>query len=206
MGTWEEIFKEKGKVFHEPQEDLAGVIDLLRKEKVQKVLDLGCGSGRHAVMLAIAGFEVYGMDISATGLKITCEWLKKEGLSAKLKKGSCYSRFPYKDNYFDAVVSVQVIHHNYHDKIKYCISEIERILKPGGLVFITTAKRKTKYRAAKSKLVAPRTYVPVEGPENGLPHFIYTKQIMLDDFKNFSLLDFYVDKTGHYCFLGKLKK
>lgn len=78
MGDWESIFKKSGKVFLEPQEDMGKVIKLFRKEKVKKILDLGCGSGRHTVMLTKAGFDVYAIDISKEGLKLTRKWLKEK--------------------------------------------------------------------------------------------------------------------------------
>jgi 2-polyprenyl-3-methyl-5-hydroxy-6-metoxy-1,4-benzoquinol methylase len=46
---------------------------------------LGCGSGRHVVYLAKNGFEVYGIDIAKSGIKIAKEWLKDEKLKANLK-------------------------------------------------------------------------------------------------------------------------
>lgn len=118
MRDWESIFKKQGKVFLNAQENIENVIELLKKGNVKTVLDLGCGSGRHTVLLAKNGFDVHAMDISKEGLKLTSRWLKENHLKANLREGSCYERFPYKNNLFDAVISIQVIHHNYHDKIK----------------------------------------------------------------------------------------
>ncbi|MBW2992999.1 class I SAM-dependent methyltransferase, partial [Candidatus Woesearchaeota archaeon] len=137
MGTWESIFKSHGRVFFKPQEDMSKIIRLLRKEGVKRVLDLGCGTGRHTVMLAEAGFDVYGTDISKEGLNLTRKWLKESNLKAKLKQSSCYKKFPFKNKFFDAIISIQVIHHAKIKTIRYCISEIERVLKPGGMIFIT---------------------------------------------------------------------
>ena len=206
MGNWESIFRKSGKVFLKIQEDMKKVISLLKKDKVKKILDLGCGSGRHTVLLAKQGFDVYATDVSKAGLKMTRKWLKEEKLSAKLKEHSCYEKFPFKDNTFDAVISTQVIHHNYHDKVKFCISEIERVLKPNGLVFVTVSANKYKRRASKFKIVEPQTYVPLDGEEKGLPHFIYTKTLMRKDFKNFQIISLHKDKGDHWCFLGRLKK
>ncbi|MBR9682375.1 MAG: methyltransferase domain-containing protein [Candidatus Aenigmarchaeota archaeon] len=203
MGTWEDIFKERGKVFVKPQEDMKKVIRLLKKEKVKRVLDLGCGSGRHTLLLAKAGFDVYGADVSEAGLKITRKWLKENGLKVKLKQFSCYKKFPYKDGFFDAVVSTQVIHHGYHKQVKYCVSEIGRVLRTNGIVFVTVSASRWKRRATKFKMPEVRTYVPLDGEEKGLPHFIYNKTIMKKDFSDFKILDLHVDSGKHYCLLGK---
>ena len=208
MADWETIFKEKGKVFFEPQEDMKNVIKFMKKENVNKVLDLGCGSGRHVVLLTKESFNVYGTDISKEGINLTKKNLKKLSLKAKLKVTSCYEKFPFIDNFFDAVISTQVIHHNYIEKIRYCISEIERVLKKDGIFFVTVAARiMNKKRPSKSKLVKPRTYIPIDGEEEaGLPHYLYNKILMKKDFKNFKILNMHID-TGkkHYCLLGKLK-
>lgn len=205
MGDWEHIFRNTGKVFLKPQEDMHKLAKFLKKEKVKRILDLGCGSGRHTVLLSGAGFDVYATDISEEGLKLTKRWLNDLKLKAKLKKSSCYKKFPFKDNFFDAVISTQVIHHNYIDKIRFCISEIERVLKPNGILFVTVSFSKYKRRATKFKNPEPRLYIPLDGEEKGLPHYIYTEKELLKDFNHFKVLDFHKDKGAHYCLLGKLK-
>ena len=57
----------------------------------------------------------------------------------------------------------------------------------------------------KNKMVAPRTYVPVEGHEKGVPHYVYNKELLRKDFKNFKILKLYVDKANHYCMWARLK-
>ncbi len=206
MGNWEPIFRKKGKVFLKIQEDMKEVVSFLKKEKARKVLDLGCGSGRHAILLAKAGFEVYATDISKSGLGILRKWLKEENLSVKIRQHSCYRKFPFRENFFDAVISTQVIHHNYHDKVRFCISEIERVLKPKGIAFITVSANKYKRRASKFMMPERRTYIPLDGDEKGLPHFIYTKALMKKDFRDFRVLSLHKDIGDHWCLLGKLKK
>lgn len=206
MGDWESIFKKRGKVFLKIQEDMKRVISLLKKDNAKKILDLGCGSGRHTVLLAKQGFDVTATDVSKSGLKMTRNWLREENLSAKLKEHSCFEKFPFTNNSFDAVISTQVIHHNYHDEVKVCISEIARVLKPKGLVFITVSANKYKKRASKFEMPKPRTYVPLDGEEKGIPHFIYTKTLIKRDFRNFQILSLHKDKGDHWCILGRLKK
>lgn len=206
MGDWESIFKNKGKFFHKPHEDLRKLAQLMKKSNVQKVLDLGCGSGRHTVFLAKLGFEVYGMDSSKSGLKQTKEWLIQSNLKAKLKYASCYEKFPYKDNFFDAIISVQVIHHAKIEDIQFCISEIERTLKPDGIAFITVPRTKKNKFRSKVKMIAPRTFVPLDGYEIGLPHYHFNKETFKKNFKDFKILKIYNDKHKHYCLWGRLKE
>ena len=219
---WNKIFKQYGKVFDKPQEDIPKIVKLFKKCGVKRVLDLGCGSGRHLVYLAKRGFDVYGIDIAPEGIKIARKWLKKEGLKANLKIGDIYKKLPYQDNFFDAIISTQALHHNIIEKIRKAIREIERILKPGGLIFITMRKalrlrdwKRNKIvihkwkmgrekRETKYKVIGIRIYTPIEGGEKGLIHFCFNKKLITKEFKNFKIPKIWI-KKGHYCFVGILK-
>ncbi|XOB41730.1 MAG: class I SAM-dependent methyltransferase [Candidatus Nealsonbacteria bacterium] len=219
MKQWDKIFKKYGKVFTKIERDLPKIVKIFKKHNVKKVLDLGSGTGRHVIYLAKNGFEVYGIDISEEGIKITKNWLRENELKAGLKVGSIYKKLQYKDNFFDAVISTSTIHHARIKTIRKAIKEIERILKPGGLIFITVRKRKLKkfwpkstiiekYGKQKSsyKVIGPRTYIPIEGGEKGLIHYLFNKELIKKEFKNFKINNIWIDsKRRHYCFLGELK-
>jgi len=108
MKQWNEGFKKYGRIFLKPQEDVIKIDILFKKHGVKRVLDLGCGSGRHVVYLVKCGFDVYGIDIAEAGIKLTKEWLTEEKLKANLKVGNIYEKLPYKDNFFDAVLFERV--------------------------------------------------------------------------------------------------
>lgn len=220
MKQWDKAFKERGKIFLSIQEDVPKIVRELKKNKVKRILDHGSGSGRHIVYLAKRGFDMYGFDISESGIKISKDWLKKEKLDAKFKIGSIYKKLPYQDNFFDAIISTNTIHHEKIENIRKMILEIKRILKPGGLIFITVRKRKLrksypkftiirKYGKQKTnyKIIAPRTYMPTDSAEKGLLHYLFNKRLIRKEFNNFKINNIWVDSNRmHYCFLGKLKK
>jgi ubiquinone/menaquinone biosynthesis C-methylase UbiE len=206
MGDWQSIFKKQGRVFTKVQEEMREASKVMRKAGARRVLDLGCGSGRHTIFLAKEGFEIVAADISEEGLELTRRWLAEKKLTANTKEMSCYKRFPFKDDTFDAVISTQVIHHNMHDKVKLCISEIERVLKDGGITFISVAAKKNWMGSGHAKTIAPRTYIPLDGTEKGLPHFIYNKELLRKDFGHFKIIRVGKDKGNHYYLLGKLMK
>lgn len=209
---WNVVFKQYGKVFTKVQEDIPKIVKLFKKRGIKRVLDLGCGSGRHLVYLAKHGFKVYGIDIAPEGIKIAKEWLKKEKLKANLKIASVYKKLPYKDNFFDAIISTQVIHHAKIETIRKLIKEMERILKPKGLIFLTVRKRGAKKEIPKERLwkikfIAPRTFVPLSHEEKGLIHYLFNKKLLRKEFKNFKIHDIWLEshKTHyHYCLLGEL--
>ena len=45
-----------------------------------RALDIACGEGRNSIYLAKRGFQVKGLDISATGLKKGRDWMEREGV------------------------------------------------------------------------------------------------------------------------------
>jgi cyclopropane fatty-acyl-phospholipid synthase-like methyltransferase len=195
--VWEKIFQEKGKVFTEPHEDMNTVVQTLRKQRAKKILDLGSGSGRHVIYFSKKGFSVYGLDHSLSGLDMTKKWLKEEGFHAELVAQEITDNFPWKDNFFDAVIAIQVIHHADIATIKEIISEVERVVKKNGFIFITVPKLKNQ--GENFKQIEPNTYIPLDGLEKGLPHHIFTPEELKILFSNFNVIDIQVDKGNHYC-------
>jgi ubiquinone/menaquinone biosynthesis C-methylase UbiE len=209
--AWNEVFRKEGIIFLKPQEDMPKMVKLFKNYKVKRVLDLGCGSGRHLVYLAKHGFDVYGIDIAESGIKIAKKWLRKEGLKANLKIWNIFKRLPYKDNFFDAIICIRTLNHGKIEWIRKCIREMRRVLKTNGLIFVTVHKLLPKRLIPKEKLygikwIVPRTYVILDGPEKGMPHYRFNKRILLKEFKNFKILDFWIDSENYYCLVGQIKK
>ncbi|MBI5117962.1 class I SAM-dependent methyltransferase [Candidatus Poribacteria bacterium] len=194
---WNEIFKEHGAFFGEPHEDMAGIVQLLKSRGAQVVLDLGSGSGRHVVYLAQNGFSVYGLDSSPEGVEITRTRLGGEGLTADLQLQSMMERLPYEDDFFDAVISIQVIHHAKIADIRRTVGEIARVLKKGGFVFVTVPKQRNVCETYQE--IEPGTFVPQDGLEKGLPHHYFTPDELREVFKDFETTDIHLDSGEHYC-------
>lgn len=204
MDSWDSIFKEKGKVFTAPHPDMKEVVDFLKQMNSPRVLDLGCGTGRHLVHLAAEGFEVYGLDAAPEGIKIARKWLEERNLNGNLVIHRMEEGFPYQDSFFDAIISIQAMHHNNLEKIKFIVQEIERVLKPGGLIFITVPKLELfqKKNQWGLKEIEKGTYIPLSGPEKGLFHHYFTVLEIYDLFKGFEIKKIYIDKTKHRAILG----
>jgi len=214
---WEKIYQGEGQAYkyysilETPHTDIDKVIGLFKKNKVKKVLDLGCGAGRNTWYLADKGFEVYGLDNAPTGLKILKKALTERGLTANLKVGDAFEKLPYADNFFDALVSVQVMQHAKEPVILRAINEITRVVKPGGLVFITLCGRCSKGKVRyclvlTANKIAPNTYVPTQGNETGLTHFIYNKELIKKHYKNFAITDLWRDDKDYFAFTARNNK
>jgi len=204
MSKWDEIFSEKGKLFTKPHPDIERITNLFKEKGVKRVLDLGCGTGRHLIYLSKKGFEVYGMDSSPKALEISKKWLNEENEKAELQLHRIEHKFPYENGFFDAIISIQVIHHNLMKDIIFTINEIERILKSKGIIYITFPRLGggSKIDNWELKEIEKGTYIPQAGREKGLPHHFFTIEEINEVFKSFNLLEIYDDRTNHRAILG----
>ena len=209
MPDWDKIFSEKGYVFTDPHSDFERVIELLNDGETRRILDLGCGTGRHVVFFARLGFDVYGFDASPKALSMAQDWLREEDLTASLSEHLMEKPFPYDDDFFDAVISIQVIHHNLTKDIKKTVSEIERVLKPEGLLFVTFPVLHlgpvVEERDWDLVKIEEGTYIPQKGWERGIPHHYFTLEEIPYVFASFEILEIFLDDTDHRCVLAKLR-
>lgn len=155
-----------------------------------KVLDLGCGVSRHTIYFASIGYEVNAMDISDEAVRSTKEWLDKEGLKAQVEKGQM-TKLPYPDSNFNLVLAYNVIYHAFkHDVIK-TITEINRVLKPGGYFFGTILTKDPNIPFYGTGIIDDQTIIKQEEPEKGIPHFFFKIEDVFKLFKNFKFLEMY---------------
>ena len=204
MPDWDDVFAEKGKYFTNFHPDMERLAKLFSEKGVQRILDLGCGTGRHLLFLLKKGFEVYGLDGSPNGLEIAKNWLAEENLSSELTCQKIEHEFPYKDGFFDAVISIQVIHHNLLKDIIFTVDEIKRTLKPEGLIFLTFPLLQGFYvKKQNMQKVEKRTYIPLTGQEKGLPHHFFTVAEVKRVFSAFNLSEIRIDETNHRAILGQ---
>ncbi|MHA2385169.1 MAG: class I SAM-dependent methyltransferase, partial [Candidatus Thorarchaeota archaeon] len=134
------------------------------------------------------------------------EWLEEEGLQATIIKHQMEQRFPYEDSLFDAVISTQVIHHNRMREILFTVSEIERVLRLGGVIFVSfpifSEVPSEGKKDWKLEQIEPGTYIPHRGPEAGIPHHYFTEEEIYKVFANFDIQSIHIDETSHRCVLG----
>jgi SAM-dependent methyltransferase len=181
--SWDAIFAQEGRFFKEPQENVMALAEELKQAGLQKVLDLGCGSGRHVVYLKKRGFDVIGLDNAPHGLQLTAAWLMDEQLSAPLVLADAHALLPFPDACFDAIVCIKVIHHGLRERVLGAVKEIQRLLRPGGTVLLSVPGNRK--RLVRSDEVEPHTYVARDGREKGIPHYIFTRKELLQEFSGY---------------------
>jgi ubiquinone/menaquinone biosynthesis C-methylase UbiE len=98
-----------------------------------RVLDLGCNNGYGSYKLSRYGHEVVGVDVSAEALADAKRRFSTANLEFRQVSGL---ELPFESDSCDLITSCQVIEHIV-DMDPY-LSEIRRVLKPGGIVVFTT--------------------------------------------------------------------
>ena len=104
------------------------------KRPVERVLDLGCGNGRHAIYFARQGMRTAGIDVSEQAIEWAKDWAKREGLDIDFRTGNI-ANLPFEDKTFDAVVSHGVLDHVSMETAQIAAAEVRRVLKPKGLFY-----------------------------------------------------------------------
>jgi ubiquinone/menaquinone biosynthesis C-methylase UbiE len=187
MTEWNQILQEKRYSPEEPDELVISFVALLkRKKKMGRVLDLGCGAGRHLIYIAKQGFEAHGIDLSETGINSTKCRLKSQNLEAQIVK--CHMNYlPYIDSCFDAVICLHTIYHQRLKGMQETISEIHRILKKKSFLLVNFLSKRT-YRYGKGEKVEDNTFVDQEGIEKGVPHHFTDEEEIRHLFKDFHII------------------
>jgi ubiquinone/menaquinone biosynthesis C-methylase UbiE len=107
-----------------------------------RVLDLGCGGGRHAFEVLRRGAEVVAFDQDADELEKVAGMFAAMGKAGEVPDGATGTTvtgdaldMPFPDASFDRVIAAEVLEHIPDDMT--AISEIVRVLKPGGMLAVT---------------------------------------------------------------------
>lgn len=158
-----------------------------KKREVQRILDAGCGNGRHIVFFAEQGFNVWGVDISEEAIRIADAWLNKKGLKAHLHVGDIKT-LPFESQYFDVVISYGVLDHITFTDAKKALQEINRVSGKGAYVYITLRSTEDS-ECGRGEKVANNTFVLQEGYEKGIIQHFFDWEEIKELFKGFNIFD-----------------
>src|SRR6476469_3811293 len=125
---------------------LTVTVDRLDLRAGQRLLDMGCGGGRHAFTAMRRGATVVALDYDASELKevratrgamIEAGEIPEDAPGGEVNGDAL--RLPFPDASFDRIIASEVLEHLWDDT--RAISELVRVLRPGGRLAVTVPSR-----------------------------------------------------------------
>ena len=149
---WNKSYKNKDNYMFYPEENVIRFISKYIKKRTGldgfislnpsltnvKVLDFGCGIGRHVITLNEFNIDGYGFDLSNEAINTAKENFMKLGLPKLIDKVIVADilNLPYDDNFFDFMLSHGVIDSMPYEIAKNGLLELSRCLKEDGKVYL----------------------------------------------------------------------
>ena len=134
MADWDERYRRGENATIEPNELLTQALDLLGSSSVMgdasarpRALDIACGAGRHALLLAARGFDVTAVDRSRVGVELTRTRAHERGLRLDARVADLESAdFDIEPGAYDLICDFYYLQRDLFPRLRVGV-------KPGGL-------------------------------------------------------------------------
>lgn len=133
---WDRFYGKRGRHSSSPSTFAVKATSRIKKANLKRVLDLGCGDGVDAVLFAESGCNVVCTDFSKKAIKTTRKNALKQKVKIKALVHDMTKPFKFNDESFDVVFAHLSLHYFDDETTAKVFSEITRILKIGGLLFV----------------------------------------------------------------------
>jgi len=163
--------------------------------KKVSVFDAGSGTGNLSLALKSRGAKVTSLDYSSAGIAIH---LQKD-TQANIVKGDLTAPLPFADDYFDVIVSNNVIYTLPVEKWDGIFKEFYRVLKKDGIIVISNINKNFK------PLNILLSHIKISLADNGIlktvqDFFIFLPAVIKMFYYNWLIKK--ENKSGEYCFVG----
>ena len=138
------------------------LLNMLNASKADKVLDVGCASGRQSFLIAEKGAEVTGIDISNSFIIEARSHIKERGTNNISFTVADIESLPFPLDHFDKILCAEILEHVLN--LDEAMNQLLRVLKPGGLLVISVPNENGKgtlWQRART-LVLKERFAPLE--------------------------------------------
>lgn len=117
-----------------------------RKNSVDRVLDIGCGEGRHTILFAQSGYTTVGIDLQPLAIQRALQFTR----ARKIRKdpgflvGSVFS-LPFRENAFDVLIDYGCLHHIRKPDFPRYLNSTVPLLKPAGYFLLSCFSTRFKH-------------------------------------------------------------
>jgi SAM-dependent methyltransferase len=176
---WESRFLAEGAMWgFEPSDSAFRAIDIFKSNGIKSVLIPGMGYGRNAELFIKEGFEVTGIEISESAIKIA----KEKGLDCNIHHGSVTS-MPFSDDTYDGIFCYALIHLlNGHERKRFLRECFKQLNFNGLMIFIVATTQNQLY--GKGRLLGKNRFEI----SKGLKVFFYDDEAIQNEFSHFGMI------------------
>jgi SAM-dependent methyltransferase len=120
------------------------IVDVSPNTYKSKVLDIGCGIGRHIHFGVSMQLDMYGVELSSTAVSVAHDWIKFSGLEIDAKNIHCgdIRQLPWPNDFFDHALSDSVLDSMNFSIACESVNEICRVMKSGGLLYCSLISKR----------------------------------------------------------------
>ena len=181
-GFWENMFQKIGLLWQfEPADSAIYSRELFVRNEIRKVLIPGVGYGRNARIFTESGFDVTGIEISETAIRLA----RENGLDFPVHHGSVLE-MPFDDTTYDGIYCYALIHLlNKNERRKFLKNCFNQLRKDGIMVFVAVSKSYQKLYG-NGKLISKDRF----SISKDLNVFFYDPRSIEKEFGKFGLLEY----------------
>ncbi len=180
---WENKFREIGLLWQfEPADASVFTFDLFKKNNIRKILIPGIGYGRNARIFAENGFDVTGIEISETAIRLA----RENDLDFPIHHGSV-NQMPFDEQVYDGIFCYALIHLLDQNERQQFLKSCWNQLKIGGVMVFAVVSKEYRKVFGNGKLISKDRYQI----ENGLTLFYYDSASIETEFGKFGLIEFH---------------
>ena len=107
----------------------------------QRILDIGCGSGKYAASMSHKGYPT-AIDFSPVAMQLTKKTIAEQGQPERaLLVQSRGEKLPFASGTYDKVTALDIVEHINQSEYELLVAEVFRVLKPGGIFCIYTPNK-----------------------------------------------------------------
>ena len=148
-----------------------------------KVLDVGCAMGSNLVPFADIGCDVYGIDVHLDIANNAKKIMQQRGYEDIDFREGTNRNIPFPDNYFDLITSINTLHYEENEEdIMSALNEFQRVLKPGGGLYICTVGPKHKIYNLSKPLGGHKNTIQDFGFRTGEQFFFFDNERYLNHY------------------------